>query len=236
MGENFDGDMVVNSTPVPGFSWKDMLLKRGSSGSMTLSSNSEILDGDDFEFTERDIVRSNVNGIQIIDFLEQIWYLLVKDIDTTVVLVDDRFQMIEFEALPVICFTYDRYGHVKCSCPLKIVNSNLPGGKENDLIPSIENANTATTKNPFDPWIIVERRSRLQLKDLGDRFQQGEFLRNLKGKGVGPRHEKVGVGSDDPLLIDQMVSIGLYNSKVISSLKDNGAKNRIGGLALEKSI
>lgn len=55
--------MVVNLTPVLGFSWKDMLLKRGSFGSMTLFSNSEILNGDDFEFTERDIVRSDINGI-----------------------------------------------------------------------------------------------------------------------------------------------------------------------------
>ncbi|MBA0618040.1 hypothetical protein Godav_027435 [Gossypium davidsonii] len=143
------------------------------------------------------------------------------------VLVDDRFQMVEFEALPAICFACYRYGHVKGSYPLKIVNSNLLGGKENDLIPSIENANTGTTKNPFDHWIIVKRRSRRNQrdssgkKDLGDRFQQGEFLRNLKGKGVGLRHEKVGVESGGPLLIDQMVLIGPYNPKEAMSSMAN---------------
>ncbi|MBA0590323.1 hypothetical protein Gorai_019036 [Gossypium raimondii] len=143
------------------------------------------------------------------------------------VLVDDRFQMVEFEALPAICFACDRYGHVKGSYPLKIVNSNLLGGKENDLIPSIENANTGTTENPFHHWIIVKRRSRRNQrdssgkKDLGDRFQQGEFLRNLKGKGVGLRHEKVGVESGEPLLIDQMVSIRPHNPKEAMSSMAN---------------
>lgn len=65
------------------------------------------------------------------------------------VLVDDRFQMVEFEALPVICFACNRYGHLKGSCPLKMVNSDLPSGKENDLIPSTKNADTAMVENPF---------------------------------------------------------------------------------------
>ncbi|KAK5825807.1 hypothetical protein PVK06_020673 [Gossypium arboreum] len=53
-----------------------MLLKGGSSESMTFFSGSDILDREDFEFTEGDVVRSNVNGIPTINFSERIRHLL----------------------------------------------------------------------------------------------------------------------------------------------------------------
>ncbi|PPD79375.1 hypothetical protein GOBAR_DD23701 [Gossypium barbadense] len=56
------------------------------------------------------------------------------------VLVNDKFQIIEFEALPAVCFAYGRYGHVKGSCHFEMVELNLPI-KEEKTIPLTENVN-----------------------------------------------------------------------------------------------
>ncbi|MBA0772008.1 hypothetical protein Gotri_007452, partial [Gossypium trilobum] len=56
------------------------------------------------------------------------------------VLVNGKFQIIEFEALPAVCFAYGRYGHVKGSCHFEMVELNLPS-KEEKTIPLTENVN-----------------------------------------------------------------------------------------------
>ncbi|PPD78973.1 hypothetical protein GOBAR_DD24096 [Gossypium barbadense] len=66
-GEELDGNMVVDPTPVTGHSWKDKLLNKVPPRLMT-SLGSDILDGDDFEFTEGDVVHSNVNRTPTINF------------------------------------------------------------------------------------------------------------------------------------------------------------------------
>ncbi|MBA0778137.1 hypothetical protein Gotri_006047 [Gossypium trilobum] len=183
-----------------------MLLKGGSFESMTVFSGSDILDIEDFEFTEGDVVKSNVNGIPTINFSERIRHLLVKDMDTTMVvkllgrnigystllnwisniwkpsqlfhLIDVENRVLEdigslvsnvarldlktdrktreFEALSAVCFSYGRYGHVKGLCPSKMVDSNLPNGKENDLISSMENMDAGMAETLFSPWMFVE--------------------------------------------------------------------------------
>ncbi|MBA0839445.1 hypothetical protein Goarm_005167, partial [Gossypium armourianum] len=193
---------------------------------------SDILDIEDFEFTEGDVVKSTVNGIPTINFSERIRHILVKDMDTTMpwmldfnpskafpslvlawiqfsrlsgflykrrvledigslvskvarldlktdsktrgrftrmvvyvdldkslisqVLVNDKFQKVEFEALSAVCFSYGRYDHVKGLCPSEMVDSNLPNGKENNLISSMENIDAGMAKTLFGPWMIVE--------------------------------------------------------------------------------
>ncbi|MBA0701821.1 hypothetical protein Goari_026844 [Gossypium aridum] len=243
-GEDLDVNIVIDLTPMSGSSWKDMLLKGGSFESMTVFSGSDILDIEDFEFTEGDVVKSNVNDIPTINFSERIRHLLVKDIDTTMVvkflgrnfcystllnrisniwkpsqlfhlidmenrlsgflykrrvlqdigslvrkvarldlktdsktrggltrmvvyvdldksliskvLVNDKFQKVEFEALSAVCFSCGRYGHVKGLCPSEMVESNLPNGKENDLISSMENIDMGMAETLFSPWMIIE--------------------------------------------------------------------------------
>ncbi|KAG8490882.1 hypothetical protein CXB51_014718 [Gossypium anomalum] len=183
---------------------------------------SDILDREDFEFTEGDVMRSNVNGIPTINFSKQIRHLLVKDMNTTVafpsvvlawiqfpgplgflykrrvledigssvgkvawldlkidnkiggrftrmvvyvdlekslisqVLVNDKFQRVEFEALSAVRFACSRYGHVNCLCPSEMVDSNLPSCKKNDLISSMENIDGGTAETLSGPWMIVE--------------------------------------------------------------------------------
>ncbi|KAG8496482.1 hypothetical protein CXB51_009120 [Gossypium anomalum] len=66
-GEELDGNMAIDPTPVIGHSWKDKLLNEVLPRLMT-SLGFDILDGDDFEFTEGDVVHSNVNGTLTINF------------------------------------------------------------------------------------------------------------------------------------------------------------------------
>ncbi|MBA0804771.1 hypothetical protein Gohar_004338 [Gossypium harknessii] len=70
--------------------------------------------------------------------LEQIWKF-DKPL-TSQVLINGKFQIIEFEALPAVCFAYGRYGHVKGSCHFEMVELNLPS-KEEKTIPLTENVN-----------------------------------------------------------------------------------------------
>ncbi|KAH1072901.1 hypothetical protein J1N35_025229 [Gossypium stocksii] len=69
--------------------------------------------------------------------LEQIGSLVDKQLISHV-LVNDKFQIIEFKALLAICFAYGQYGHVKGSCPFEMVKLNLYS-KKDKTIPLKEN-------------------------------------------------------------------------------------------------
>ncbi|PPS19290.1 hypothetical protein GOBAR_AA01277 [Gossypium barbadense] len=72
-------NMLVDSSPVNGVSWKDKLLHGATSNTF---------DGDanlDLEFVDGDIRRSNLNGIPAIDFSERINKILIKGMELTVV-------------------------------------------------------------------------------------------------------------------------------------------------------
>ncbi|KAK5835657.1 hypothetical protein PVK06_011351 [Gossypium arboreum] len=72
-------NMLVDSSPANGVSWKDKLLHEATSNTF---------DGDanlDLEFVDGDIRRSNLNGIPAIDFSERINKILIKGMELTVV-------------------------------------------------------------------------------------------------------------------------------------------------------
>ncbi|MBA0732557.1 hypothetical protein Gogos_016638, partial [Gossypium gossypioides] len=72
--------MMVDSTPVSGVSWKEKLLE---------GKGSESCDGvtdADLEIKDGNILQSSINGIPVIDFLERLRKVLVKDMETTVVI------------------------------------------------------------------------------------------------------------------------------------------------------
>ncbi|MBA0752987.1 hypothetical protein Gogos_019972, partial [Gossypium gossypioides] len=54
------------------------------------------------------------------------------------VLVNGELQWVEYEALPTICFSYEKYGHTKemCSSPTMTTNSEKGGGLENSSLGS----------------------------------------------------------------------------------------------------
>lgn len=76
---------MVDFVPVFRTSWKDKLLEGRAVGSSTSPMTLEGCTDEEFDFEDVDISRSIVNGILTIDFSEQIQKLLVKDMDSIVV-------------------------------------------------------------------------------------------------------------------------------------------------------
>ncbi|MBA0833782.1 hypothetical protein Goarm_006204, partial [Gossypium armourianum] len=72
-------NMVVNSSPISGFSWKDKLLGGSISNSLNGAANLNL------EFEDGDIRRSNLNGIPAIEFSDHINKILIKGMELTVV-------------------------------------------------------------------------------------------------------------------------------------------------------
>ncbi|MBA0672731.1 hypothetical protein Goklo_029724 [Gossypium klotzschianum] len=76
--------MVVDSTPTPTLSWKDLVLGK-SSLELNEVSGDHFVDGG-FSLIEGDVKKSVANGIPFIDFSEREHQLLVKEMSTSVVL------------------------------------------------------------------------------------------------------------------------------------------------------
>ncbi|MBA0855864.1 hypothetical protein Goshw_020261 [Gossypium schwendimanii] len=84
IGDDLGENMVVDSVPVPRTSWNDKLLEGRAVGSFASPMTLEGYTDEEFDSEDGDISRSTVNEIPTIDFSEQIQKLLVKDMDSTV--------------------------------------------------------------------------------------------------------------------------------------------------------
>ncbi|MBA0626805.1 hypothetical protein Godav_004406 [Gossypium davidsonii] len=220
-GEDLDVNIAIGLTPTSGSSWKEMLLKGGSFESMTIFSGSDILDIEDFEFTERDVVKSNVNGIPTINFSERIRHLLVKDVDTTMV-VKLLGRNIGYSTL------LNRISNI---------------WKPSQLFHLIDVENRVLE----DIGSLVSKVAQLDLK-TDSKTREFEALSAMcfscgrygHVKGLCPS-EMVdsnlpnGVGSGDLKIKDHIDSNGSQDPKDNSSLEKNGAEDENFGLALGKS-
>ncbi|MBA0712682.1 hypothetical protein Golax_011764 [Gossypium laxum] len=113
----------------------------------------------------------------------------------SMVLINGKDQRIQYESLPVVCFSCGRYGHIKENCGQAkeiLENSARKNTTPENGIPETE---PAVETDPFGPWMLVERKMRKPSKDprnfgknstaekvLGSRFRA---LNNLeKGSGM----------------------------------------------------
>ncbi|KAK5775463.1 hypothetical protein PVK06_043358 [Gossypium arboreum] len=72
------------------------------------------------------------------------------------VLINGNIQRIEYESLPVVCFSCGRYGHFKEACTwAKEVVTN-PVGKDLMADMAMADAGTVVDEGPFGPWMIME--------------------------------------------------------------------------------
>ncbi|MFQ6660822.1 hypothetical protein Gotur_029203 [Gossypium turneri] len=108
----------------------------------------------------------------------------------SMVLINGKVQRIQYESLPVVCFSCGRYGHFKENCGQAkeiLENSARKNTTPENGIPETE---PAVETDPFGPWMLVERKMRKPSKDprnfgknsttekvLGSRFQA---LNNLE--------------------------------------------------------
>ncbi|MBA0680017.1 hypothetical protein Goari_011749 [Gossypium aridum] len=86
---------------------------------------------------------------------------------TSQVLVNGRLQRVEFEALPDVCFSCGKYGHLKNLYPSSLTDRN---SHDSEKIPkSFLSSETASAKKrdalpmvgeAFGPWMVVEHKSR----------------------------------------------------------------------------
>ncbi|MBA0809095.1 hypothetical protein Gohar_024773 [Gossypium harknessii] len=76
--------MVVEPSPMPSLSWKDLLVGKETIEQKDASGTQHV--DDSFSLLEQDVKKSVVNGIPSIDFSERIYQLLEKEMATSVVL------------------------------------------------------------------------------------------------------------------------------------------------------
>ncbi|KAK8715912.1 hypothetical protein V6N13_043237 [Hibiscus sabdariffa] len=121
-------------------SYKDTLM---ASEPFLRRAAADITNEEEVVLLEGDVTRSDVNGLISIQFSE-------------------RVQVMEYEALPAICFDYGLYGYVKDIFPSSV--HNLDASRWSSHVEPIAPSMTES----FGPWIMVERRQcRHQRKDSG---------------------------------------------------------------------
>ncbi|KAK5838354.1 hypothetical protein PVK06_007083 [Gossypium arboreum] len=84
-------------------------------------------------------------------------------------LVDGAVQRVEYEALPTVCFSCKKYGHVKDLCLEVIANRtsiHLSEVVKDGLVEAVGEA-AGEAKPDFGPWMLVERRSWQGLRNAG---------------------------------------------------------------------
>ncbi|CAI0552555.1 unnamed protein product [Linum tenue] len=122
--------------------------------------------------------------------------------------LDGKWQKVEFENLPTVCFECGRVGHTKVTCP-QLHQPRLPATQTGGSPPLIGagESETPEVSGGFGPWMIVTRRSRRNQRELPNQEMQPitngadhENLKAQKGKaaqqqesaeGNSPRQEAV---------------------------------------------
>lgn len=72
------------------------------------------------------------------------------------VLINGNIQRIEYESLPVVCFSCGRYGHFKETCTQAKEVVTTPVGKDLTADMAMADAGTVVDEGPFGPWMIME--------------------------------------------------------------------------------
>ncbi|KAH1130827.1 hypothetical protein J1N35_002205 [Gossypium stocksii] len=87
------------------------------------------------------------------------------------ILINGVIQRIEYESSPIVCFACDKYGHGKDLCPSTKSGLVEEGGQvvvtgNGKDAAVLEEAGGKTESANFGPWMIVEKKSRSNLRDI----------------------------------------------------------------------
>ncbi|CAL1367949.1 unnamed protein product [Linum trigynum] len=100
--------------------------------------------------------------------------------------LDGRWQKVEYENLPVVCFDCGIVGHTNVSCPTRDRGANREadsGALATTLILAGEASPEANAS--FGPWMVVSRKSRRNQKDTATKgkMEQGMAIANGQKRG-----------------------------------------------------
>ncbi|MBA0580409.1 hypothetical protein Gorai_022628 [Gossypium raimondii] len=146
------------------------------------------------------------------------------------IMVNGFIQRVEYEALPLICFGYGRYDHLKNICPHSVSNLDQPREKEVPPVVSVE----GKEEEVFGSWMVVERKSRKLSTD------QRESKAKKSGTGFtgnffpkrGIHYGSSGVGSESvkrPWGPPANVLNGSFSEDSRPSPRDQSAAKEING-------
>ncbi|KAG8475227.1 hypothetical protein CXB51_032054 [Gossypium anomalum] len=99
--------------------------------------------------------------------IEAIVFINLDEPLTSKVLVDGAIQRVEYEALPTVCFSCGKYGHVKELCPSVGVNVAFERSGTEEVVVSGDDVREDNDGKGVDygPWMLVERKSRRGKRD-----------------------------------------------------------------------
>ncbi|CAL1378223.1 unnamed protein product [Linum trigynum] len=123
--------------------------------------------------------------------------------------LDDDWQPVEYENLPVVCFECGKIDHASTACPLLRpaavpVLAKSAGGDKQDLSPE----GTSKTNAGFGPWMLVSRKGRRNQRETVNKGKQRDSGATIQA--IFPKNGKNGLKSKEPRdslpLLDQQSS------------------------------
>ncbi|CAI0427410.1 unnamed protein product [Linum tenue] len=113
--------------------------------------------------------------------------------------LDGRWQKVEFENIPVVCFECGKVGHTNVTCPL--VCQGRPGAETqcNLQSPGVDaGEGDSGDMAGFGPWMLVSRKSRLNHREVvgqgkSDQHQQATNGHKIRNSGKGEAGDKEGM-------------------------------------------
>ncbi|CAL1375631.1 unnamed protein product [Linum trigynum] len=148
--------------------------------------------------------------------------------------LDDEWQKVEFENLPVVCFECGKIGHSTDSCPLLQPTESpaalpLLGGTSTETRPALTEENLG-----YGPWMLVSRKTRRTPRDQSKKGKQelenGNFGTGKDGKNnKGGNSNKEGIST--PLYLatsngSHIPSLGSQEKKVSNGKKGGGESKK----------
>lgn len=95
---------------------------------------------------------------------------------TSQVLVNGHLQRVELEALLEVCFSFDKYGHLKNLCLSSLADRSGHGRVETSRSPSNSGTDSATKNDAlpmmgesFGLWMVVSANLSANRRDFGDK-------------------------------------------------------------------
>ncbi|MBA0792917.1 hypothetical protein Gohar_017371 [Gossypium harknessii] len=156
---------------------------------------------------------------------------------TSHVLINGRIQRVEFEALPVVCFSCGRYGHLKNVCPFSLTGKITISSQGVASDSAVNGSAPAKTGKAFDPWMVVKPLGGLDAGPEQAKGQQHLEWAGQKAAGLEQKRDLVfgqkdaGLEQEQDLIVEPK-AVGLEQPKLLEQARGHGRP----GKALNKTI